>query len=204
MMLCNRLIVLTYLLLLTMFGCQSPPEELRDLGEVPAFALTNQDGKPFGSKDLLGQVWVANFLFTSCPTSCPPLAKATAALQDLLRAEGKGKIVTISVDPMTDTPEVLTTFGRKYGADFAIWSLLTGDYDAMEKLVVEGFFQPLARKDKGLGQPAPAEATPLDTAHSLRFVLVDQRGHMRALYDKSPDDLKKLTAAVSWLSSRGP
>lgn len=195
---------LVWILVFFLTACGKPPAELRDLGEVPAFALTDQAGKPFGSKDLLGKVWVANFLFTSCPTACPPLARATTALQGQLKEAGVGQIVTISVDPMTDTPEVLTAFGKKYEADFAIWHLLTGDYDAMEKLVVEGFFQPLQRADKKPGSPVPETPTPLDTAHSVRFVLIDQRGHMRGLFDKDPASLRTLADSVVWLTRYGP
>lgn len=193
-----------WLLLLVVVGCAKPPAELRDLGEVPAFALTDQRNQPFGSKDLLGKVWVANFLFTSCPTACPPLAHATSLLQGHLKEAGVGQIVTISVDPMTDTPEVLTNFGKKYNADFAIWHFLTGDYDAMEKLVVEGFFQPLQRADKQPGSTAPEAPTPLDTAHSVRFVLIDQRGHMRGLFDKDEASLRRLADSVVWLTRYGP
>ena len=92
---------------------RQPPEDIDDLGVVPAWSMTAEDGKPIGTAQLQGKTWVVNFLFTSCPTSCPPLARATARLQERIRALlPKGEvppvqIVSISVDPETDTPPVL-------------------------------------------------------------------------------------------------
>lgn len=188
---------------------QQPPEPLDDLGALPAFSLIDQQGQAVTRDSLQGTVWAANFLFTSCPTACPPLAQATARLQARLQAwrqpTDRVRIVSVSVDPMTDTPEVLRTWAVKYGADATVWTQLTGDYDAMEKLVVEGFMQPIVRSDRAAGLPNAASATaaptPLDTAHSLRFVLVDQQGHLRGLFDKDDAGLQRLDAAMRWLAA---
>lgn len=188
-------------------ACAKAPTELTDLGVVPPFSLLDQDGRPVTDQSMRGQVWAANFLFTSCPTECPPLAQATRRLQDLLGAEAprrKLAIVSISVDPMTDTPEVLREFGKKYGADHQTWRMLTGEYEAMERLVVQGFMQPIARRDRVTGTPsehtATAAPTPLDTAHSLRFVLVDQQGRLRGLYDRDAAGVAALHRAMLWLA----
>ncbi len=190
-------------------GCRKPPPPLEDMGTLPAFAMVDQDGQPVADTSLRGTVWIANFLFTSCPTQCPPLAKATAELQNHLKtwmpAGGKPpiRIVSISVDPLTDTPEVLRAFGQKYGEDPKVWTLLTGEYDAMERLVVQGFMQPIIRADRVIGLPsertATHEPTPLDTAHSLRFVLVDRQGHLRGLFDRDAVGLQTLEAAARQL-----
>lgn len=200
----SRLLSLSLLLA----ACARPPEELDDFGPLPQFSLVNQDGKPVNNRTLAGTVWAANFLFTSCPTACPPLAKATAQLQGQIAAwaspSAPAKLVSISVDPVTDTPEVLRAFGAKYGADPARWWLLTGNYETMERLVVQGFMQALVRGDRN-GTPeqdaaAMARATPIDTAHSLRFALVDQAGHLRAFYSRDGDDPEKLLRAMRWLA----
>ncbi|MBM4343286.1 MAG: SCO family protein [Deltaproteobacteria bacterium] len=193
-------------------ACSSPPAELDDLGPLPPFALVDQAGKPVTDQSMRGVVWAANFLFTSCPTACPPLATATAELQRQVAPWAQDgppvRLVSISVDPMTDTPEVLTAFGRKHGADHRLWSLWTGNYETMERVVVRGFLQPLLRPDRPVAGAEDAtiltQPTPLDTAHSLRFVLVDQRGHLRALYDKDPQGLRKLAAAMRWLRDHPP
>ncbi|MCO4760667.1 MAG: SCO family protein [Myxococcales bacterium] len=196
-------------LMLASVGCaDTPPPELAEppLGTLPTWSFVNEKGRPIGSEQLSGQPFAANFLFTSCPSSCPPLAKATARLQSkvqLWRRAGGPKIVSISVDPASDTPEALRTFGRKYKADPKIWNFARSDYKAMENLVVRGFYQPIIRKDRKLGMKVEEIAdkpTPIDTAHGLRFVLVDGQGRMRALYEKDDASLAKLDAGLRWLS----
>ena len=190
-------------------ACQTPPEELTYLGDLPSWTFETETGKPISSESLRGKVWVANFLFTSCPTSCPPLAQATAKLQERLkvwRKAGGPRIVSFTVDPVTDSGEVLRTFGRKYGADPVVWSFARADYAATNALVTEGFLQPLLRRDHPPGSPLAAvseQPTPIDTAHSLRFVLVDGQGRMRALYDKDDASLDKLDRALQWLDEHG-
>ncbi len=195
------------LLLFTLLtACHEDPPPLDDMGTVPPWQLTDQTGKPLGSAALAGKPYIANFLFTSCPTSCPPLARATTQLQALLRAwQPKTgaplvRIVSISVDPETDTPQRLTEWAKDYSQDPRLWSLVTGPYEAMETLVVGGFMQPLLRKDRQPGEAPPQTPTPIDTAHSLRFVLVDGRGHIRGLYEKDAAALAKLDADVHALA----
>ncbi len=196
------------LLGLLLTACHSPPE-LDDMGTLPPWQMTDQTGQTIGSASLRGKPWVANFLFTSCATSCPPLARATAHLQELVRAwqpatgAPLARIVSISVDPETDTPARLTEWGKAYQNDPPLWALATGPYEAMETLVVGGFMQPIIRKDRAFGQPAPQKPTPLDTAHSLRFVLVDGRGHLRGLFDKDDASLAKLNDALRFLAEGG-
>ncbi len=189
-------------------SCHRSAPELVDLGEVPAWQMLDQQGQTIGSATLKGRPWIANFLFTSCPTSCPPLARATHDLQEKLRPllGDKGtpplQIVSISVDPETDTPQRLTEFGKTYGADPRIWHLATAgdDYAAMEKLVTQGFMLPVLRNDRTADGHVPADKpTPLDTAHSLRFVLVDARGHIVGLFDKDEPSLAKLVQTATYL-----
>jgi protein SCO1/2 len=188
------------------FACKSPPPPLDDIGTLPAWHMTDQNGAAIGSETLRGRPWVANFLFTSCPTSCPPLARATAKLQERMRVwqpktgAPLARIVSISVDPETDTPERLTEWGKEYHVDPRLWLQATGTYEAMETLVVGGFMQPIIRKDRQPGQPPPEAPTPMDTAHSLRFVLVDANGHLRGLYEQDEAALAKLDADLQQLA----
>ncbi len=194
------------LLLLTLATACAKPPELDDLGTLPTWHMMDQRGQAIGSDTLRGKPWVANFLFTSCPTSCPPLARATSRLQEHIRAwqpkDGAplARLVSISVDPETDTPEHFTAWGKTYQNDPRLWALVTGPYEAMETLVVGGFMQPILRKDRQPGQPAPETPTPLDTAHSLKFVLVDGRGHLRGLYDRDDAALQKLNDDLRFLA----
>lgn len=192
-------------------ACQPDPPELRDIGEVPEFTFVDQAGASFGSAQLKGRPYVANFLFTSCPTQCPPLARATAEVQAKIAGmagsgEPPAQLISISVDPLTDTPERLAEFAGKYGADAKIWRLLRSPtYEAMEKLVVGGFYAPLQRNDiykvkpDDYGSIKNSEPTPLDTAHSIQFVLVDRSGRIRALFQNNPEGLKDLEGALRYL-----
>ena len=187
----------------------TPPAELAEppLGQLPDWSFHNERGRPIGSEQLAGEPYVANFLFTTCPSSCPPLARATEKVQAALqkwRKSGGPRLISITVDPASDTPEALRTFARKYHADPKIWSFARAPYAEMEALVVRGFYQPLLRRDRKPGTPVTAIAdkpTPIDTAHGVRFVLVDGQGRLRALYEKDDASLARLDAALRWLST---
>jgi protein SCO1/2 len=154
------------------------PEPPPVIGEVPQFTLVDSRGEPFGSDDLRDRVYVANFFFTSCRSICLPMMQAVARLDERYRANGvEGiQIVSISVDPDTDTPEVLREYGEKIGADPAHWTLLTGDLEKIETLVVEGFKTALGDKEETGGGF-------FDIAHSGKLVLVDGDGKIRGYYD---------------------
>src|ERR671931_583227 len=121
--------------------------ELPVLGTLPAFTLTSEQGIPFGSDDLRGKVWVANFIFTRCPTVCPLLTRKMASLQP--RAQqlgGAHHLVSFSVDPEYDSPEVLRSYAAKNGADGARWTFLTGAPEAVRATVVDGLRTSLGRE----------------------------------------------------------
>ena len=136
------------------------------------------DGKPFGSEELRGQVYVVSFFFTSCRSICPVIMKGMSRLQEgFASREIRGiRLVSISVDPEHDTPEVLAQYGKAIGVDPGRWTLLTGDPARVRKLVVEDFKTPVV--------PAPpGGAEPMDIAHTGKLVLVDGAGRIRGYYD---------------------
>lgn len=190
-------------------GCSSPPE-LVDYGEVPEFEFVDQLGQPIGTKQLKGRPWVASFAFTSCPTSCPPLMEAQAKLQEKVSRWTEDPsappvtLVTITVDPVTDTPERLKEYGARYEADPKVWRFARGEYKAMAELVTGGFMMPLVRFDVVPGKVGEeiVNPTPLDTAHSLKFVLVDGQMRIRGLYERSDEDLERLDKALRYLVER--
>src|SRR5699024_5193613 len=93
---------------------------------VEHFEAVNQDNEPFTLEDLEGQWWVADFIFTNCETTCLTMTSNMKVLQDGLQEEGleEVQLVTFSVDPDNDSPEVLTEYGEEYGADFSHWHFL--------------------------------------------------------------------------------
>lgn len=151
-------------------------EPLPDLGALPAFTFTRHDGRAFGLQQLKGRPFVANFIFTRCPTVCPLFSQKMAALQG--RTDPGLALVSFSVDPRYDTPERLAAYARKYGADEARWSFLTGDYAQLEDTVVGGF-------KVSMGRETPDENDVLGIFHGTHFVLVDGAGHIRGYYESN-------------------
>ena len=110
------------------------------LGGLPAFTLTDQRGQPFGSRELAGKIWVADFMFTSCQGVCPLLSQRMAEVGKRARHLGPDfHLVSISVDPERDTPQRLAEYAARYGANPISWSFLTGSEQALQATVVEGF-----------------------------------------------------------------
>lgn len=136
---------------------------------VPDFDLTNQQGQPVQLSDLAGKIWIANFIFTNCPTICPVMTQEMARLQSEFVTEPV-YFVSFSVDPERDTTEVLTRYAKAYGADDRRWHFLTGDKAHIYQLAEQGFS--LAAGHKGS-----------EILHSSRFVLVKADGNIHDHYD---------------------
>ena len=153
------------------------PEPPPVLSQLPAFTLEDATGKPYGSADLAGQVYIASFFFTRCPSICPLLMQNVKKLQQGLDArELKGiRLVSITVDPENDTPAVLTDYARNLGARGGRWTFLTGPKDKVEEIVVSGFKTPMDRADTPPGSA-------MDIAHTGKVVLVDGSGRIRGYY----------------------
>jgi protein SCO1/2 len=109
------------------------------LGRVPAFKLVDQRGQQVTDKDLWGSVWIANFVFTRCPSVCPLLTAKFHSLQQQLKSVNGVRFVSISVDPEYDTPAVLDAYASRFQADPARWQFLTGPLKDIERTIVQGF-----------------------------------------------------------------
>jgi protein SCO1/2 len=161
-------------LLLAACGREKP---LDVYGEIPAFVLTNQQGHTFDRRRLNGHVWVADFIFTHCEGPCPRMSSHMHQLQGKVSPDVK--LVSFSVDPERDTPQVLEDYGKQFGADDTHWTFLTGDPQLLNMLDHDAF---------KLGSLGAA----MD--HSTRFVLVDKRGQIRGYYGLADGDpVEKLT-----------
>jgi protein SCO1/2 len=157
------------------------------LGQVPAFSLTDQAGRTVTERDLRGSLWVANFIFTRCPTACPMLTAKFKALQSELAGLKGIRYVSISVDPEHDTPSVLAAYARRFSADTRNWSFLTGPLAEIEKTVIRGFKIHIGKPQPKLGDP-----TLIDIMHGEHFVLVDREGTIRGYYRAEPEGLDEL------------
>jgi cytochrome oxidase Cu insertion factor (SCO1/SenC/PrrC family) len=147
-----------------------------DLGEVTNFTLTDAASHPFGKKDLLGKYWVASFIFTHCNGPCPQVSGTMARLQAETADVQDFRLVSFTVDPDRDTPEVLKDYGQRFGADPTRWIFLTGDKDRVYRLIREGFH--LGVEENRGKERAPGR----EVTHSSRLMLVDPRGHVRGLF----------------------
>ncbi|HEY3602713.1 MAG TPA: SCO family protein [Chthoniobacterales bacterium] len=161
-------------------------------GVVPAFHLVDQNGGSFGTQQLLGKIWIADFVYTSCPGPCPMISSRMSETQKPLR-DTDVELVSFSVDPQHDTPGVLRGYASKLNANLDRWKFLTGDRDTVYRLVRNGF--KLAAADGGATGPI----------HSTRVVLVDRSGTIRGYYDATDADaITRLLADVHHLLKEQP
>lgn len=156
--------------------------------ELGSFAWVERSGGRVTDADLRDRVWVASFIFTRCKVSCPRIAAVLKGLQDRLAGTG-ARLVSISVDPAHDTPEVLSRYAKSFGADPERWLFLTGDADRLRNWVVEAFKVPArAATDAEILQGAE------DVAHSSKLALVDRGNQVVGYFDA--DDPKEVDALV--------
>jgi len=174
---------------------RAPKSELfADYGQVAAFTLTDQDGKKFGSADLKGKIWVADFVFTRCHGPCPLLTTRMAELQKKFTGKKDFMSVSFSVDPDYDQPAVLTAYAATYGANSSSWKFLTGPSETLYPFIRNNFKLAVApnNQDVAVGE--------IDIMHSLYFVLVDRKGHIRGFYDTTNAQmLEKLKSDIPLL-----
>jgi protein SCO1/2 len=173
---------------------RSVPKPPPVIAQLPTFELTDAHGQAFGSKQLEGKVWVANFVFTSCPSICPALMERMQQVQHRSRNAGAAvHMVTFSVDPETDTPERMAAYGRRFKASPYRWSLLTGDLAAIEQTVVSGFKLAMGKDADNLFQ----------IFHSERLVLVDAEGSIRGYYEATDEGIDALMKDVGTVLNFG-
>jgi cytochrome oxidase Cu insertion factor (SCO1/SenC/PrrC family) len=161
------------------------------LGQVPEFSMIEANGKPVHLSDLRGRVWMADFIFTHCAGQCPRMTHGMAQLQMELPKREDWRLVSVSVDPERDTPEVLTKYADMYGADRSHWLFLTGNKTAIRQMIRNSFR--MSVEDNADSQDEPI-------LHSSKIVLVDRDGLIRGYYDGTErDSLKQLVEDVSRL-----
>jgi protein SCO1/2 len=164
------------------------------LGTLPPFALTDQVGRPYGTRELAGKVWVADFVFSACQEACPLLSQRMQELARRTKHLGPDfHLVSISVDPERDTPARLAEYGARYGANPVRWSFLTGPATAIEDAVTGGF-------KVGMGHeaftPDGGGQTFWQIFHGENLVLVDRQLRIRGYFPATPEGLDRLVEAV--------
>ena len=149
------------------FVQQSQKQELPHYGAVNDFTLIERSNRTVSLKDFRGRIWVADFIFTHCPGQCPMMSREMEHLQQKLPS--LITLVSFTVDPQRDTPEVLADYAKIYKADPSRWLFLTGDKEILTR-VATGFYM------NGIEDP---------NLHSIRFALVDSYSQIRGYYDAS-------------------
>lgn len=173
-----------------------PADSPRSFSEVGPFSLTERSGATVSRDDLLGRPWVASFVFTRCTGPCPRVVSTLKILQGRLKG-AESRIVTFTVDPQWDTPEVLGKYADGVGADRKRWLFLTGDEKAIDGLILSSFQSPVARN--------PAEPTGSSVTHNTRLVAVDRKGRVRGYYHgESDSELDLLVARLRFLEREVP
>lgn len=174
-------------------SARSPREpELEVLTPIAEFELTDQDGRAFGSRQLRDRVWIAGFGFSSCTSICPMLISQMANLERRLASRGERvHLVTITVDPETDTPEVLRGWADRHHADLSRWAFLTGSSEQVRTTLTRGFLVPI-------GDRRPI-AGGYDILHTSQLMLIDRQHRLRGLYPTDAEGLDALERDVDRL-----
>ncbi len=167
---------------------------------IPAFSFMNQDSLMVSSEDYKGKIYVADFFFTTCPTICKDMSGNLLELQKIVSIFPEVHILSHTVNPEFDTPDVLKKYAEDLGADTRNWNFVTGEKEAIYKQGLEGYFV----------EAEKSEIAPGGFLHSELFVLVDKNGFIRsrkddygnpiAAYDgTSPEEVKKLIQDIKRL-----
>ena len=143
------------------------PPNLPVIGTIPEFSFTDSKGNEINRQDLDGKVWVADFIFTTCTMACPVLTGNMNIVHKEFKNNDNVRIVSISVYPEYDTPEVLSEYASRYDANTDRWHFLTGPEQSVKDIILNGF---------KIGDYEDI------IFHSEKFALVDKKGQIRGYY----------------------
>ena len=144
------------------------------IGEVPEFEFTNQNGDLISNSFYENKVYVVEFFFTTCPTICPKMNENMVKIQNEFYGNIDFGILSFSINPKYDTPQILKDYAKSHGATLKTWNFLTGDQDKIYELANTGF-------TLYAGENSNAEG---GFEHSGMFALVDKNGKIRSRIDK--------------------
>ena len=177
--------VAIFLIISFFYKYSQPVKELPEIGNIPQFEFTNSDGNTVTLDNLKGKVWVADFIFTTCTMACPMMTGNMNIVHKKFKKNDNVRLVSISVYPEYDTPEVLKNYASQYDADTEKWLFLTGKEDAVKDIIRDGF---------KIGDYEDI------IFHSEKFALVDKKGIIRAYYNgMKSEDMKQLKKDINAL-----
>jgi len=139
--------------------------------KIPAFSFTNQDSVTITNADYDDNIYVANFIFTTCPTVCPTMTYNMRYIQNKLSKYPNIKFLSHTVNPKNDTPEVLSEYATKMRLNLDNWNLVTGDKDEIYT-IAESYFV----------NASSDSLAPGGFLHSQYLIIVDKEGRVRSGY----------------------
>lgn len=158
------------------------PDPLPVLGNIPHFEMTDSENKPFGTRDLSGKIWVADFIFTTCAGPCPIMSSQMSIIHNTFLNDELVNTVSFTVNPDYDTPDVLSAYADQLKAKTDKWHFLTASYDEIKSIIINGF---------KMGD------TEEIVFHSTRFALVDREMKIRGYYiGTEKEDVEKLIVDI--------
>ena len=178
-------IVAVLILVTFLFKESSILDDLPISGSVPDFEFTDSNGETITRKDMDGKVWVADFIFTTCTMACPIMTGNMNIIHKSFKDDNNVRIISISVYPEYDTPEVLKEYASRYDANTDRWHFLTGPEESVKNIIKTGF---------KIGDYEDI------IFHSEKFALVDVRGNIRGYYSgMETEDMSKLKKDIKRL-----
>lgn len=183
----NKYSYISISFIILVFGIWSVPKimerlsqtELETIGQVPEFSFTNHNNKTVTNKTYKGKVYVVEFFFTTCPSICPIMNRNMVKIQNEFYGNPNLAIASFSIDPQTDTVEVLKKYAEEYEITNPNWHLLTGKKSKIYELANQGF-------NLYVGENEEVEG---GFEHSGFFALIDQEGNIRSRKDENDNPL---------------
>ena len=133
---------------------------------IPEFSLTTHYNKDFSFSEVKDDIKVVDFFFTRCGGICPKMTTQLTRVQEVFENDDYIKILSITVDPVYDTPDTLKTYADHYGANKDKWLFLTGPKDTIYRLAQKGFFL------SAMEQPLPGQRWVSDSEPELGLGVV--------------------------------
>ena len=179
------IVVAVFLLATYFLNYKGKENELPEIGMVPEFEFVNSEQETITLNNLKGKVWGADFIFTTCTMACPMMTGNMNIIHKKYKKNDDVRLVSISVYPEYDTPEVLTKYASQYDANTSRWYFLTGEESTVKRVIKDGF---------KIGDYEDI------IFHSEKFALVDKKGMIRAYYNgMKTEDMKKLKKDINIL-----
>ena len=172
----------------------NPHDDEEGVHKIPEFSFTNQQGKTVELEGLKGKIFVANFFFTSCPSTCPPMMKQLERVQDSFSDNPNVRIISHTVDPKRDTVAALKEYAEKYRVKNGFWHLVTGDKKSLYLQFRRGY---------DVAALEGEDDSPAGFIHSSKLFLVDEKQRIRGYYNGTETEpVNQLIADLKFLLNK--